>query len=65
MEWFNLYCMVIFVDGLVPLSNIGGTGYVDDIETGTLLYPLLGILVNRACVCLFRLCLDTILMCVD
>ena len=65
MEWFNLYYMVIFVGGLVPLSNIGGTGYVDDIEKGTLLYPLLGILVNRACVYLFRLCLDIILMCVD
>ena len=58
MEWFNLYCMVIFVDGLVPLSNIGGTGDVDDInneqdistvhETGTLLFPLSEILVNRA-----------------
>ena len=57
--------MVIFVDGPVPLSSIGGTGYVDDIETGTLSYPLLGIMVNRACVYLFRLCLDIILMCVD
>jgi hypothetical protein len=56
--WFNLYCMVLFVDGLVPLSNIGGIGDVDDIsteqdistdlETGTLLYPLSEILVNRA-----------------
>jgi hypothetical protein len=50
--------MVLFVDGLVPLSNIGGIGDVDDIsteqdistdlETGTLLYPLSEILVNRA-----------------
>ena len=49
--------MVLFVDGLVPLSNIGGTGDVDDInneqdistvhETGTLLFPLSEILVNR------------------
>ena len=67
--------MVIFIDGMEPLSCIGGTDDVHDNdseedistihETGTLLYPLLGILVNRACVCLFRLCLDTILMCVD
>ena len=65
MEWFNLYCMVIFVDGLVPLSNIGGTGYVDDIEMGTLLYPLPDILVNRACVSFLQVCLDTVLACVD
>jgi len=51
MEWFKLYCMVIFVDGLVPLSNIGGTGYVDDIETGT----LVSIAWNsgESCLCLF------------
>jgi hypothetical protein len=50
--------MVLFVDGMVPLSNIGGTGDVDDIsteqdistvhETGTLLYLLSEILVNHA-----------------
>ena len=61
MEWFNLYCMVMFVDGLVPLSTIGGTGDVDNIdttednnivhETGILLYPLPEIPVNHACVC--------------
>ena len=55
--------MVIFVDGLVLLSSIGGTGDVDDIdseedisivhdEMGTLLYPLPDIMVNRARVCL-------------
>ena len=70
-----LFGMVTFVDGPVPLSTIGGTGDVDNIdteednnivhETGILLYPLPEILVNHACVCLFRLCLDTILMCVD
>jgi len=75
MEWFNLYCMVVFIDDPVPLSTIGGTGDVDNIdteednnivhETGILLYPLPEILVNRACVCLLQLCLDTILACND
>ena len=67
--------MVMCVDGLVPLSTIGGTGDMDNIdteednntvyETGILLYLLSEILVNRACVCLLQLCLDTILACVD
>ena len=68
--------MVIFVDDLVLLSSIGGTGDVDDIdseedisivhdETETLLYQLSDILVNHTCVCLLQLCLDTILACVD
>ena len=67
--------MVVFVDDPVPLSTIGGTGDVDNIdteednnivhETGIHLYPLPEILVNRACVCLLQLCLDTILACVD
>jgi hypothetical protein len=48
--------MVLFVDGQVSLSNIGGTGDLDDINTehdistvyemGTLLYPLSEILVK-------------------
>ena len=67
--------MVIFVDGTEPLSCIGGTNDVHDIdseqdistihETGTLFYPLLDILVNRACVSFLRVCLDTVLACVD
>jgi hypothetical protein len=52
--------MIIFVDGPVPLSSIAGTAGVDDTDTeediitiyesGTLIYPLSEILVNRACV---------------
>ena len=67
--------MVIFVDCTEPLSCIGGTDDVHDIdseedistihETGTLLYPLRDILVNRACVSFLPLCLDTVLACVD
>jgi len=67
--------MVVFVDDPVPLSTIGGTGDVDNIDTeednnivyekGILLYPLPHILVNRAYICLLQLCLDTILACVD
>ena len=49
--------MVIFVDGTEPFSTIH--------ETGTLLYPLPDILVNRACVCFLQVCLDTVLACVD
>ena len=55
---FNLYCIVLFIDGLVPLTSIGGIGDVDDTnteedistvyKTGTLLYPLPEILVNHA-----------------
>ena len=63
MECFNLYCMVIFVDGSVPLSTIDGIGDVHNIDTeegnntvhkmGIFLYPLLEILMNRACVCIY------------
>ena len=67
--------MVIFVDGTEPFSCIGDADDVHDIdseqdistihETGTLLYPLPDILVNRACVSFLRVCLDTVLACVD
>ena len=67
--------MVIFVDGTEPLSCIGGTEDVHDIdseedistihETSTLLYPLPDILVNRACVSFLPLCLDTVLAGID
>ena len=58
--------MVVFVDDPVPLSTIGGTGDVDNIdteednnivhETGILLYPLSEILVNRAYVFVYYNC---------
>ena len=67
--------MVTFGDGTEPLSYIGGTDDVHDIdseqdistihETGTLLYHLPDILVNRACVSFLWVCLDTVLACVD
>jgi hypothetical protein len=67
--------MVIFVDGTEPLSCIGGTDDVHDIdseedirtfhETGALLYPFPDILVNCACVSFLQLCLDTVLACID
>jgi hypothetical protein len=67
--------MVIFVDITKPSSCIGGTDGVhvidseEDIstihETGTLLSPLLHIIVNRACVSFLQLCLDTVLAYVD
>ena len=67
--------MVIFIDGMEPLSCIGGTDDVHDIdseedistihEMSTFLYPLHDILVNRACVSFLPLCLDTVLACVD
>ena len=68
--------MVIFVDGTEPFSCIGGADDVHDIdseqdistihETDTLLYPLPDNLVNRAsCVSFLRVCLDTVLVCVD
>jgi hypothetical protein len=73
--WFNFNYMVIFVDGTKPLSCIDGTDDVHDInseedistflETGTLLYPLPDILVNRACVSFLQLCLDTVLAYID
>ena len=49
--------MVIFVDGTEPFSTIH--------ETGTLLYPLPDILVNRACVSFLWVYLDTVLACID
>ena len=73
--WFNFNYMVIFVDGTEPLSCIGGTDDVHDIdseedistihEMSTFLYPLHDILVNRACVSFLPLCLDTVLACID
>ena len=73
--WFNFNYMVIFVDGTEPLSCIGGTDDVHDIdseedistihETSTLLYPLPDILVNCVCVSFLQVCLDTVLACVD
>jgi hypothetical protein len=67
--------MVMFIEGMEPLSCIAGTDDVHDIdseedintihETGTLLYPLLDILVNPACVNFLQLCLDTALTCID
>ena len=67
--------MVIFVDSTEPFSCIGGADDVHDIdseqdistihETDILLYPLIDILVNRACVSFLRVCLDSVLACDD